>query len=591
MSSLREKSPILDLGSGFRKLLSSHHSVYNALINPELDEEDPEIASACAGKQPEVAIRSAQESPSPPLGSALELSATAGDRFSPIQPWQTLNLAPDTLQDLARLFRLNSPFSCPSPRPASASILSNSTEDEMPSESLVMVPSVSKLKVLVFETDEEDNDLADDDNGDELRLIRSASAAVPSFDDDDETLTSNTQAKSMPPFLNPQNSYQLFVMPKMSLSQDCVKFQLTILSSNSQLMIQECNGLIAMIEGAVQSPNPSARLHVSHLALSKAPLKAELGLIHNSHCLFLVNDGLLVLSETMAAVARSTPKGVDVAKVSVINILTTNYFINLFEIINSVTPYQIWKTSTLKTEKLSSKIKAFVESEMATMKTATKEKKLKKGKKGKKMSSLTLNEVVAESQTYKTLKNSLQDELAALLSLNHVDPLNLSSSLDHLRLIVNSISRSLALSLPSDSVSMKRFFIVCSFSVGLGVGVLLTANTMAKFACEQYNKFKLLALTTDAMPEKLLEISVDPSDFSSVLVTEKFKVATGYFMEGLDDVYSHYVKDSLVGEMILSLGRFVDVLAADARSLSSLLVASVQGGYDKSAAMVSSLFY
>lgn len=594
MSSLSDKSPVIDLGTGLRKLLSSHHSVYNVLINPELDQPGPETASPGPSRLPELAAsaRSSGISPSPPPSSALELSATIGDRYSPIQPWQTLNLAPDTLQEFARLFRLNSPFSCPSPRPASASILSNSTDDEMPSESLVMVPSVSKLKVLVFETDEEDNDLVDEDNGDELRLVPSASAAVPEFDDDDETLTSNNHAKSMPPFLNSQNTYQLFVMPKMSLSQDCIKFQLTILSSNNQLMIQECHSLITMIEDAVQSPNSSARLHVSHLALSQAPLKVELGLMHNSHSLFLVNDGLLVLSEAMTAVARSIPKGADVAKVSVINILTTNYFINLFEIINSVTPHQIWKTSTLKTEKLFSKIKSFIESEMASVKKTTKEQKRKKAKKGKKkpLSKLIPIEGVVESQTYQTLKNSLQDELAALLTLDHVDPLNLSSSLGHVRLIVNSISKSLAFGSSKDFTSLKRMVIVCGFSVGIGVGILLTANEIVKFVSEQYHKFKVLTFTLDAVPEKLVEISIYPSEFSSVLVTEKFKVATEYFMEGLDDVYDYYIKDSLVGDFVLSLGRVVNVLTSDMRSFSSLLVASVHGGYDKSSALVSSLF-
>lgn len=586
-------SPYLELGSGFRKLLSSHLSVYNALVNPELDEnvsnpQSPKLSSK---------DQRGNESPAPPrpVSSGLELCVGTGDRMSPAPAFPTVNLPVDTLPDFARLFRLNSPFSCPSPRPASASILSNSTDDELPSESLVMVPSVSKLKVLVFETDEEDNDLAEEGSANDLCLVPSATGGpMARFDDDDQTLTSATQAHSMPVFLNSQNTHQSFVMPKMSLSQDCAKFRLTILSSNTESMIQECNALVAMIECAVF--DQTSHLHISHLALSKTPEKVELALIHNSDSVFIVNDGLLVISETMTAVSRSIPKGVEFAKVTVINILTANYFINLFDIINSVTPFQIWKTSTLKTDKLSDKIKAFVETEMSSRKK-TKEK-LKGGKRGKrgrrsKNTSCSLSKEHSkgvQSTDYKALETSIQNELVSSLTLTYVDPLNFSSSLSHLKALLDSLPKTLPFGSDDDPNSVKRLLVIYGVSLGLAMGVVLGTGRLARIAYAQYDQFKELSQLAPTTLNIEMDLTTFSNQLGTVLVTEKFKVAAEYFLDGLDDIYAHYVKNSPCGEIISSFGVFINRLVTEVKFLSASVVDSTKGGFDKSTSMLSSIF-
>lgn len=586
-------TPYLEQGSGFRKLLSSHLSVYNALVNPELDENvsntpSPKITGGKDHKN---------ESHVPPrsLSSGLELCVGIGDRQSPIPTLPTVNLPTDTLPDFARLFRLNSPFSCPSPRPASASILSNSTDDELPSESLVMVPSVSKLKVLVFETDEEDNDLADEGNGNDLCLVPSATGGpMARFDDDDQTLTSRTDAHSMPLFLNSKNTHQSFVMPKMSLSQDCAKFQLTILSSNTDFMIQECNALVAMIECAVFEQ--TSHLHISHLALSKIPEKVELALIHNSNSVFIVNDGLLVLGETMAAVSRSIPKGVEFAKVTVINILTANYFINLFDIINSVTPFQIWKTSTLKTDKLSDKIKAFVESEMASQKMSKERQKGgKRGRRGRRSKpgsgsiskSRTKN---PQSTDYKALETSIQNELVSSLTLTYVDPLNFSSSLSHLRVLIDSLPKVLPFGSGDDPKSVKRLLVVYGVSLGLAMGVILGTERLVRIAYDQYDKFRELSQLAPTTINIDMDLALYSNQLGTVLVTEKFKVAAEFFLDGLDDVYSHYVKESPCGEIASSFGMFLNRLVKEVKLLSASVADSAKGGLDKSTSMLTSIF-
>lgn len=590
MSLAGENSTVLDLDSGFRKLLASHLSVYDALTNPDLDaneSEDPEAVP----ENKFLAVSPMNVSPLPPL--------SARDRNSPVQSWQTVNLPADSLPDFVRPFRFSSPFSCASPRPASASILSNSTDDELPSESLVMVPSVSKLKVLVFETDEEDNDPID---ANELKLVTSrgkTTGATAGFDDDDKTLIPPTQINSVPAFLNKQNSHQSFVMPKMSLSQDSVKFQLTIISGNNEAMNQECNGLIAMLESTVHPPSSSTHLHVSYLALSQIPLKLELSLIHNSDCLFIVNDGLLVLGEAMTAVAGSVSEDVSLSKVTIINILTTNYFINLFDIINSVNPYQIWKTTTFKTEKLSDRIKAYVESEMAAHKkrpVSKKSKKLAKGKKarrnrGSRSLSTEKMSTCQLSQDYKSLLTTLQDELAASLGLTEIDPLSFSSSLNHLKAFVNNVPKSFPFGSPDDPKSLKQLLIICGFSVGVGMGILLGTTKLVQFAYRQFKRLKEVsqASLASSKPESLVEISVLPSDFSTVLVTDKFHKATEYFMEGLDDVYTQFIVKSPCSNLMTSFGWFIDKLVAEVRDLSASVALSAQDGLDKSVSMLSSI--
>lgn len=588
-------SPYLEQGSGFRKLLSSHLSVYNALVNPELDENISSPSSPKVASKDQRDNDSLKLAPPRPMSSSLELCIGPGDRQSPVPTWPTVNLPTDTLPDFARLFRLNSPFSCPSPRPASASILSNSTDDELPSESLVMVPSVSKLKVLVFETDEEDNDVADEGNGNDLCLVPSVTGGpMTRFDDDDQTLTSATQAHSMPLFLNSQNTHQSFVMPKMSLSQDCPKFQLTVLSSNTELMIQECNALVAMIECAVFEQN--SHLHISHLALTKAPEKVELALIHSSDSIFIVNDGLIVLGETMAAVSRSIPKGVEFAKVTVINILTANYFINLFDIINSVTPFQIWKTSTLKTDKLSDKIKKFVESEMASQKKSKdKQKGGRKGKRGRRYkasggSMPKLQTEKAQETDYKALQTSFQNELVSSLTLTYVDPLNFSSSLSHLRALIDSFPKLLPFGSNDDPKSVKRLLIIYGVSLGVAMGVVLGTGRLVKIAYNEYEKFRELSQLVPTTINIDMDLSLYSRQLSEVLVTEKFKVAAEYFLDGLDDVYSHYVKESQCGEIVSSFGVFINRLVKEVKFLSASVVDSAKGGLDKSASMLSSIF-
>lgn len=593
LKSLPEKVSSLELGLGFRKRLSSHLSVYNVLTNPDLD-QSVSIAPVPLRNDNFISLSLT------PLVPSYEFPVI--DRYSPTPAWQAFNLPTDSFQDSARLFRLNSSFTCASPRPSSASILSNSTDEDFPSDSLVMVPSASKLKVLVFETDEEDNDVADEIQDAHLRLNSSPKIGLTDcFDDDAETLTSNTQAHSLPVYLSEQNMHRSFIMPKMSLSQDSFKFQLTILSSNTELAKSESRDFVAMIENFNNSRSCDIRLHVSHLALSKPPLRLDLSLVYDSDCLFLLNDGLLVLGETMTAVAKELPQGKELAKVTVINILTSNYFCNLFHIINGVLPFQIWRTSTLKSNELSAKVKAFVEAEMAVPKKSIQQKTCNKTT--KKRQSLPHKEIPhnmclyntdkgkdsseAESD-YKSLEVRFQNELAASSALIHTDPLNISSSLSHLRVFLGRIPKSRPFG-GDDPRSIRRFIVLCGFSVGIGVGVLLGTSYLFRLVFQKCDR--LIGMSFKPVIEaEPLDAPIFLSSFASVLVTEKFKAAASYFVDGLDDIYTQYVCASPCNELLTSLGCFKDRFFEEVLGICTSVVRSAKGRNDEYSGMISSIF-
>ena len=573
-----------DLLATSHKLFSSHDSVYSALINPNLDEDVASSPPENAPHETQVPVLSPCHSPAhgspsrtPPAPSSLEPSAGLVDRCSPGSGWSTVNLPLDSSHDLARLLRLNSPFSCGSSRPASGSILSYSTDDDMISESLVMVPSVSKLKILLFDTDEEDNDGADEPSADDL-----IGRTLARIDDDDETLAPASETKSAPLFAGSHNLYHLFVMPKMVLSQACAKFQLTILSALSEAMRQECVALTAMIEGAVRSSSLAARLHVSHLALRAAPLPLELGLMHNSNDLFLVNDGLLVLSEAIAAAARSVPPGSGMPKVTVINILTTNYFINLFDIIKNVTPVQIWRTITLKSNKLSEKIQVYLTGEISAAPRVLEGKSKRRNPK-KRRPSKNVPCALSPAKSYKLLEASFQSELAASLMFSHVDPLNFASSLGLLRVLYHRVTCSLLADFPT---SVRQLVLFCGFSLGLGMCVLLGTGTLARLGLQQYHHQKRLALAADMMPTIPLKFASD--DLAAVLATDKFRVALVFFWGGVADGYKQIFETVAHGRLALSTAQWTSSLVREMRSLSGSVVAATRDGYDKSVLLFTS---
>lgn len=473
--------------ASFRKLLSSHLSIYNALTNPDLD-----LRRTPLPKTKEIWT----------LPPPLDLP-TFGDPYASILSWHNVSLNSESLQDIAVNLRIASPSARASNNPPSASILSSTSDDEVPSESMVVVPSLRKVtssKVMLFETDEEDA-LDEDQIHDLPNKVLSELA-----DDDGKTLTSNTSASTVK-VGTPRNLHSSFIMPRMSLS-DSTKVLLVILTSSSEVLKLETAGFIRFIER--NAIDAKAGVHVTHLVVAKAPLKFDIALVRSSDMLFIVNDGSFVFGEFMAAVAL--PASESLPKLTLINIMTSNYFVNLLDIINHLRPYQIWKTPSLKDENMLYKFKRFLDEEVGSMSTfeevqskghKTKKNRVKKNRNGRRAYKPATSKSMSDSlmrtgkPDYKSIERQIRSEIRMSLSYTNVDPLLLSSNLSHLRALVEFCKKFLGSSDgapggPRPLFLRGKFWMVLSFSVGLGLGVTFATGAVTVLSIHSYDKLKAL---------------------------------------------------------------------------------------------------
>lgn len=452
--------------ASFRKLLCSHLSIYNALTNPDLDLN---LANSPHLKE--------RYTP-PPLHFPVAI-----DPLPQLLLWLPLNVASEPI-DLARQVVTAST----SPRPQSASILSITSEEDNPSDSMVIVPSLKNLgsKVMVFETDEEDD-------ADEYTYVGSLKSTY--LYGDDKTLTNNGGIPRKH-ISAPTNLHSLFIMPKMSLSDSGKPVQLTILSTCNDALKVETQALIDYIKNNMVM---SLKVQVHHLVIAQSPLKFDISVLLNSTLLFLVNDGSLLFVEFMDALLESGCQE-SLPKLTVINIMTTNYFINLFEMINNTRPHQIWKTPSLRSSKLLSKMNSYINEELGDGTSGrhaqafkTRSKKYMKKRKPDHTESTEQSNSMYDSLTptrkpdYKSIEKQIRSEMLMSLSYANIDPLQLSSNLNHLRALLGAFKRFFGSSSPdlvpdnSDGLALMRrhMWLICSFSVGIGVGVTVASGAVA----------------------------------------------------------------------------------------------------------------
>lgn len=573
--------------SSFRKLLGSHLSIYNALTNPDLDFNisSPPKESARRFTTP------------PPLDFAV-----FGDPSASLQSWQSINLNSESLQDIARQLRQK----LPTGRPASASILS-STSDEDAMELLVLVPAAKRKssKVMVFETDEEDTG---DDN--EVGDVPGQPVAfsAPEFGDDDKTLTVNLNPKDMPSLLQDclQNS---FIMPKMSLSDSSKRVQLTILSLCDGVLRAETDELVRFIKKNVQI---SLRLmQVTHMTLKKRALKFDLSLIRNSDMLFIVNDGSLVFGECLAAACSEMLQS-ELPELTMINIMTSNYFINLFDIINTLKPHQIWKAPSLKSEKLLLRIKNYIESEVAVGNFSRFEKQYnaqhKKFSKTKKEASKTDagsvsmydGLVPARKPDYKLIERQIRTELLMSLSYSNTDPLKLSSNLDHFNALLELFrqffgSRTLCSETNRDlnlfTISSSKLWLVCSFSIGIGVGITCASGASNMLAIYVRKSVKgYWAVDNSSMTQAPQQLIVAGGTSLAPVISKLSEMSdsvAGSCCKCFDGVLNAMLR-AVDNQLVFGLVSWFNSHFQNLQSLSSLVVDSARGGLEKATALVAS---
>lgn len=440
-----------------RKLLSSHHSVYDALTDPLLDMPEPShppllLEASCslqstikaAGgfasvpneqqlgtNEGRIATKTDKDSKdNEPKDEELRENETKrakelrrGRKETPLlemprplnEPlaflWQSINLPP--LHDVGMRFSSLSPPQ--NSRPESASILSNSTDDEAGlTDSMVLVPSLKKSDrlVLVFETDEED----EDDSG--------KTSAMPHF----------------PKRIELQRNLLSFIMPQLSFSSDSSVHTMLVVSS------PEMNGEAPRFVASLQEH--LAHIRLEHLVLAADTLLANTPLSARIDLLLVVNDGSSCLAEAVKYVAQ----GLRPPKLVVVNMLPCNYFLNLFDIITAERPAQIFKTTELCADALLQKILSLV------------------SKPPSDGQALIPPSMVVLKPDYKTIERDLRQEMALSRSLEAIDPLQLSSNLSYLKLLAKLVPKD-----NKDWLTNERFWFACSFSIGIGIGLTLNA--------------------------------------------------------------------------------------------------------------------
>lgn len=552
--------------SSLRKLLSSHSSIYNALNNPDLDgpvSTSPDLIG------------------SPRFLPDLQFSMTS---------WQLIG---DRNQATNRS---GSPSVTAAKRPTTASILlSVSSEDSRIEpddncDSTIVIPYPKK--VMVFETDEEE--------------------------DDDETLGGPVHKKispivpispSIPNFKLNQDS---FVMPRMTVSDNyTVKMRkhsrlqknsirenekqtsfLKIVVLSSSAYEVETVQLVDNLRKNVASY--SHRLCFSQISLQKSPLDVDdEEHIRDSNLIFLVNDGSFVLVDCLSKIFppgdNETSSSLDdlLPKLTIINMITVNYFVNLFELINSVQPYQIWKISSLSNELLNKNIKEFVELELNGPENG----------KDSEQSSLSLtflnssrsrtvysSLISSKRPDYKRIEKKFKTELQLSASnLNDVDPLSISAKCNYVNIVTSLVN---SISPVNNGVVSGKVWILCSFALGVGLGISIANGAATIIGLSVCNTLSSpWILVQPKQPEQLLPMRVGSvSGISSSPIIDSIKTLGDNIYISSTEVLRNFaavVSDTALPASLTDLHNLFTLSTEYLRSFNYTILECVSGGLEK----------
>lgn len=470
--------------TSLRKLLSSHLSIYNALNNPDLDgsqiarEGTPITRRATPRLSPSPMVAKHDDKHEGPQSSSPEIP-----EFS-IASWQAINN-----QDWYSMYESRKSTRSPNIPQLTrrgftppTSILSITTDEDADP----LKENVVAGKTMVFETDEEDED----------------------FD-----------------------AYETFVMPVMSVSESSQQhksFHISVLTLNP-LYKFETKQLIKDIESSLDY-----NVRIQHFNVNN-PLRLEKTAVVDSDLVFIVNDGSKTLVDYLTKVFPTEK----MPKLTIINMMTVNYFINLFDLINNLEPYQIWKTSSLKHHKLVNKLKDFIEVEANLLdpnrQVAKKNKNLSLTLARESPRNRTMYSTIISSKktNYKSIEKNFKLDLNA--SSCFEDPLQISNRFLHLQAIYVVLKKVLTgLVDKGESILSSRAWLVCSFSVGIGIGVLVSMG--AKSAFEQFfhegltEHHEIAKFTPPEPPGDLIDLTIE---YAMGVVNEIANLPIVVTLEGL----------------------------------------------------------
>ncbi|OBA21258.1 hypothetical protein METBIDRAFT_11812 [Metschnikowia bicuspidata var. bicuspidata NRRL YB-4993] len=560
--------------ASFRRLLSSHHSIYNTLTDPLLECTLPPLG-ASRGPFPKSLLRTVSRMDDDLDERLVPLEIRApplDDPLASFLSWQSINIS--LFHDITRLVRLSSPLACSQSRPASASILSNSTDEDAQAESLVLVPSlkqhVSPL-VLLFETDEEDG--ADE----EAPFAESPVSGKLRRLEDRPPISSSTSQRQTSVG---SDRLQTFIMPRMLLSDEIGSARLTIVSSASVALDGEIQGLAAYVQHSL--PIASSRLTISRVSLERAPLLEEILMTRNSDMVLVINDGCTWLSVLTKSVVDLSGKGT-LPAFTVVNLLTSDYFASLFDIISSLRPAQVIKSPSLSNKTFLERVRGIVEKELNRRKSHSNCAKATPKTHEANMDSH--HSFVLSSSAIKTdyrhMEKKIRHEMVFAPEYHAVDPLQITSGLGHLNVLIGSLNAYFvcgscgSTSEKSSSANRETLWIVCTFSLGIGLGFTLSAL--------QVFKAMKATLFLDASPNPVA-VKHPNYELSFHTISDAF---TGLFDQmgtRINDMLQNVLR-KCSSSGILSEGQF-EAFLHESKSTGSAAIHSAANGYYKIKALI-----
>ncbi|RLV90860.1 hypothetical protein JA1_004284 [Spathaspora sp. JA1] len=299
-----------------------------------------------------------------------------------------------------------------------------STDDDLAKDySAIIVPTMSNTHAMVFDTDEE-------------------------IDSEYEI---------------PQPS---FIMPKMSFSANSTsscKYQVAILSFSHK---PEIDQLIGSLRDEL-----SKQISIIHINLQGEWSNTK-SIIESSNLIFIINDGSSTIVNYLNTIMDKPPVEEDSQKVTIVNLITVNYFINLFDLINSLRPYQIWKAASLKQDNLIDRFTSFIELECDADDNS---KQIVP--KAMYYSSL----ISTQKADYKVIEKQFKFDLQSSSTFN--DPFKLSKSFVQFDLLYTNFKKLFV------SNGDNNILLICSFSLGIGFGIGMATGTISLLGYYLYDEF------------------------------------------------------------------------------------------------------
>jgi len=441
---------------------------------------------------------------SPNMSPNLTLSRVTPDLRDPMMtfsPWQSITndlenphdllgsygKVADDFKDLRREFK--SDFSLPLVK--TTSILSVTTDEEGNSS------SSPKPNVMVFETDEEDD-------------FKGTS----------------------------------FIMPRLYVSENIPQvpkpFLITILTSTNTDTTQFLYNIKQHL----------SYIDIKHLILNER--NNERIHMQSSELIFVINDGSSIFVDFLTSL-NSYPK------LTIINLMTVNYFINLFNLINNLQPYQIWKTPSLKEAKLLDRIKNYVEIELSQIDQPEDSKDvIRKDDLDLKMltinslnmsRSLYSNLIPQTKSNYKDIEKQYKSDLQGSTSFS--DPLKISQNFSYIRILYSVLKKSLKKDVGIEKISTNgsQFWLVCSFTMGIGLGIGIATGAASLIGFYVYQNFSLKPPLTP----RVLEIKISEPKPMVDLLVDRSKDLQDYICSGCQSILDSDIASTIAAGSVVCL--------------------------------------